>query len=370
MNVVCFRCGKKIEESGNWTCVGCGLKLLEIDKISSLFALNFDSVNNELAKRRQAELLRRESPSEPPEPLRMERSSGSPGIKRLLRKGAIKLTDFGDGLSIEALCDSGWEALHAGLACDGVPDIALEPQSKAWLQLKRLDLAEDDFARLTVMFLNLRELSLVKCRFCDAKTLEIIDSDEGRIVKILFSLSNLPHLKKLSLDNSQIKYISGVSSMLGLTDLAASGNKIKSISSLSCLSSLESLDLSYNLISNASHLSTLVNLKRLNLSGNLITRINSLSSLKNLHYLDLSHLGVKDFSSLSCLRNLSGLRLDEVKVREIFLSPNSFPKNEWILTRDLSLKDLHVSEACNLNEAQRNTLVRKLPGINIHFEQR
>ena len=138
--------------------------------------------------------------------------------------------------------------------------------------------------------------------------------DESKTINI--SENELQKVKKLQLNNLNLKDITGLEGFKFVEELNISNNNITSINSLSQLTTLRKLEAFGNTISDISPISNITTLEYLDISKNNLkdsdsnnTVASEISNLVNLTYLDMSHNYIKYTSGLNTLTNLEELNL-------------------------------------------------------------
>jgi len=171
--------------------------------------------------------------------------------------------------------------------------------------------------------INIKELILVgsKLRQVDLlalKSLEVfkISSSYLSVVDSIKNLSALKKLRKLSINDSPLTYVSNIGDLVSLTFLNLSGNKIISLSGLEELNDVEEINLSNNKISKIQGLDHLKKLKLLDLSNNPIEVFEGITS-PVLSTLDLSNTKISSIKGFSTLPGLKRLELGGTQIRTI-----------------------------------------------------
>jgi Leucine-rich repeat (LRR) protein len=152
-------------------------------------------------------------------------------------------------------------------------------------------------------------------------------------------LSGLTNLQMLFLDINQITDISPLSGLTNLQMLRLGSNQIKDISPLSGLTNLLRLELYSNQITDISPLSGLTNLQTLYLDSNQITDVSRLSGLTNLQELHLDSNQITDVSRLSGLTNLQWLYLDSNQIKDISRL-SGLTNLQWLYLDSNQIKDI------------------------------
>ena len=148
-----------------------------------------------------------------------------------------------------------------------------------------------------------------------ADTVTLLDLSNGRSTPVgqqiekVDVLAFFRNLKKLNLQNNQIRNLTPLGQLTQLTELNAQNNRIFEISGLGNLQSLEKLNLYANGVSDISCLSELQRLTELNLYANQVYDLKSLQELKNLTSLNLGMNQIRDISPLLNSKKLKVLWL-------------------------------------------------------------
>jgi len=149
------------------------------------------------------------------------------------------------------------------------------------------------------------------------------------LIKVLtekFGKANFTNLRKLDLDNNQIKDISALKEFTNLTHLNLDNNQIKDISDLKQFPNLTSLGL----------------------NNNQIEDISDLKELTNLQYLGLGNNQIKDISALdNLLMNFTRLHLDNNLFQENkdFLLKKLLNLRYLVLTLEKPIKEKNIEQS-------------------------
>jgi Leucine-rich repeat (LRR) protein len=161
--------------------------------------------------------------------------------------------------------------------------------------------------------------------------------NEGQDVGNASFIADIPHLKSLYLDRTNVSDLSALSGLTDLKKLTLWATKVKDLTPLASLKNLEYLNLEMTPVESIAPLHGLEKLEYLSLYGTKIRDISSVSSMKSLTYLrllfspledirglgestslvdiDLSDTQVSDISSLSKLKTLRNLSLSRTLTR-------------------------------------------------------
>ncbi|MFX1316215.1 MAG: leucine-rich repeat domain-containing protein [Promethearchaeota archaeon] len=200
-----------------------------------------------------------------------------------------------------------------------------------------------------------RELALNTKKLSDVKGLEKLKKLEFlglSGINEIDSLVNIPNLKELVLDNSEITEIKGLDSLKNLELLVLEGNHIKEIKGLENLKELKHLNLSSNQISEIKGLENLRNLRKLHLENNRIREIYGLETLTNLEDLYLGNNQISEIKGLENLKKLEILLLYRNKITEI----NGIENLEKLIV--LNLSNNKISKSKGLETLENLPLLR------------
>ncbi|GJS83953.1 protein phosphatase 1 regulatory inhibitor subunit PPP1R7 [Tanacetum coccineum] len=225
-------------------------------------------------------------------------------------------------------------------------------------------------------------------------TLTEIDLTANRLNKLDSRISNLTHLKKLSLrqnlfNDSGVEPISKWNNISGLEEFVLRDNQLKTIPDVSIFKTLLVFDVSFNEISSMSGLSKASStLKELYVSKNEVTKIeeidhlyelrilelgsNRLRSLTNLQELWLGRNRIKSINlcGLRCIKKLSlqSNRLTSMKgleecvaLEELYLSHNGIAKMEGLSTlANLRVLDVSSNKLAAVEDIEMLTCLEDL----------
>jgi len=163
-------------------------------------------------------------------------------------------------------------------------------------------LSDEDIAPLRFMS-NLMYLYIGGCATCDQEPAEA-----GSYAQIsdITVLSELVHLRALTLTGNQVSDIAPLAYLTNLEELNLVDNLISDISPLADLTNLVELSLAHNQIHDIEPLAYLTNLTFLHLSDNQIHDLAPLSGLTNLKWAFLGNNEVHDWSPVEHVRNVAG----------------------------------------------------------------
>lgn len=135
---------------------------------------------------------------------------------------------------------------------------------------------------------------------------ELTISDTAISNEDLATISALPELERLTLQNCNLSSIEHLDSAKKLVYLDLNNNVLRDISPLSQLNQLTELYLQHNAIVDLSALSGLDNITKLNVSSNALTTLSPITNLTKLSELDAS---TNTITSLGAIDNMSGLTI-------------------------------------------------------------
>jgi Leucine-rich repeat (LRR) protein len=154
----------------------------------------------------------------------------------------------------------------------------------------------------------------VQCQLKDNVSIDI--SGHG-LDRIPACIENLTKLKRMYLNNNQIKKIDGLDNLARLNTLTMNRNHVTRIEGIENLGNLKVLDLGNNLIFKIEGLDGLENLEDLYLENNIISRMENLDDLKKLKQLGLYTNRIEKMEGLDSLENLEQLNLRDNRIEEI-----------------------------------------------------
>nr|XP_043637253.1 protein phosphatase 1 regulatory inhibitor subunit PPP1R7 homolog [Erigeron canadensis] len=152
-----------------------------------------------------------------------------------------------------------------------------------------------------------------------------IDLTANRLNKLDSRISNLSHLKKLSLrqnlfDDAGVQPLSSWTSISALEELVLRDNQLKSIPDVSIFETLLVFDVSFNEISSMSGLSKASNtLKELYVSKNEVTKIEEIEHFSELQIRELGSNRLRVMENLQNLTKLQELWLGRNRIKSINL---------------------------------------------------
>lgn len=149
---------------------------------------------------------------------------------------------------------------------------------------------------------NLETLELKKCTF-PATAME--------------TLSRLPKLRELTMDDCGLSTIADLAGIQGLTYVNIANNTVRNLEVLSTIPTLQKLDLQHNAVVSLEPLRGLANLEELNVSYNALTSLAPLASCGLLTTLDVSHNLLESTEGLASLALLENVALDYNKLTSI-----------------------------------------------------
>ncbi|PWA82576.1 leucine-rich repeat (LRR) family protein [Artemisia annua] len=156
-------------------------------------------------------------------------------------------------------------------------------------------------------------------------TLIEIDLTANRLTQLDSRISNLTHLKKLSLrqnlfTDSGVEPISQWNNISGLEEFVLRDNQLKTIPDVSIFKTLLVFDVSFNEITSMSGLSKASStLKELYVSKNEVTKIEEIDHLYELQILELGSNRLRVIENLQNLTNLQELWLGRNRIKSINL---------------------------------------------------
>ena len=153
------------------------------------------------------------------------------------------------------------------------------------------------------------------------------------------TIADMEMLKKLYVENVEIKDLNGLQFAINLEILELEGNLIEDISPIAGLAQLELLIISRNPISDLSPVKGLKNLKSLEISGPSIFDLSPLAELISLERLDFWNVSTSDLSPLARLTNLR--YFNAYRSNLVDLSP---------LVGLTNLRELHLAGNPNLSD--------------------
>ena len=206
--------------------------------------------------------------------------------------------------------------------------------------LTTLKLGELSDIKLLRKFTNLQTLTLRDIRFPEEKIPKwmkimakygLIDLDK-RFSIDLSPIMNLTTLKTLNLDSSKIYDITTIKGLINLKMLSLSDTQVANLEPVKHLVNLEQLLLYKCKVSNIGFLSELKNMQILNISGTIVTDLKPLKSLLNLDTLDLSYNQISEIEPLKELK----------KMRILILYKCEYITNEQVEDLQKALPNLKI----------------------------
>ncbi|KAL9224527.1 hypothetical protein vseg_000552 [Gypsophila vaccaria] len=190
--------------------------------------------------------------------------------------------------------------------------------------LEQPPLTAEDTAETTALDLTSYQLHDLDSVELPASLTEL-DLTANRLAKLDQRISQLKHLKKLSLrqnlfDDSGVEPLSHWTDIAGLEELILRDNKLSTIPDASIFKNLFVFDVSFNEISSLSGLSKVSNtLKELYVSKNEVTKIEEIEHFHELQILELGSNKLRVMENLETLVNLQELWLGRNRIKAVNL---------------------------------------------------
>ncbi len=176
---------------------------------------------------------------------------------------------------------------------------------------------------------QLEELKLTGCRILDTELTYISQLPELRRLTLnncgLSTIANLTgagNLTYIDLGNNTLRHLDPLSSMPYLSEIDLQHNAVTSIGALNSLSGLQKLNVSYNSITDLTPLTGCSQLSWLDAGHNSLTTVSGMESLTTLEHLNLEYNALSDISPLAACTALTNLDISNNQIQHITaLSP-------------------------------------------------